>query len=269
MGCNMKDFLKKIKKEKRKEIEILKIRYPLSQVKHMLSFRNKFYSFKHSLEHTNRISVIAEVKYASPSKGKIASAKERSAVDVALEYQGSGADAISVLTDERYFGGSFEYLKNIRDFVEVALLCKDFIVDDYQIFLARALGADAVLLIAAMLDDSELKGLYNCAKQLHCDVLFEVHSQEELDRVLAIEGQIIGVNSRNLHTLQVDINTFSYLIPQIPEDKIKVAESGITVEVLPLLKQLKVDAVLVGEYFMRQNNIYYYLRRFIEQCFYN
>ncbi len=261
-----RDFLKTIKKEKLAEIEELKVKYPPSQVKHMLLQRRKFYNFKHALRHGSRISVIAEVKYASPSRGAIADAHKRDPVDVALEYQGGGADAISVLTDHRHFKGSFEYLRRIRDFVEVPLLCKDFFVDAYQVRLARAMGADAVLLIVAMLEDEEVIRIVETASDLHCDVLFEVHDQRDLDRAMAFDAEIIGVNSRDLHTLTVDINTFSRLIPQIPEEKIRVAESGISAEVLPLLKQLKVDAVLVGEYFMRQGNIYYSLKRFMEQA---
>ena len=130
------------------------------------------------------------------------------------------------------------------------------------------MGADAILLIAAMLDDKELKDLYQCARSLHCDVLFETHDQEDLDRVLELDPEIVGVNSRNLHNLEVDIGAFARFIPQVSEEKIRVAESGITDEVIPVLKQLKVDAVLVGEYFMRQSNIYYSLKRFVERCYY-
>ena len=185
-----------------------------------------------------------------------------------MEYQGAGADAISILTDEKHFHGSFEYLKTVRDFVELPLLCKDFFVRDYQIYLARAMGADAILLIAAMLDDEELKGLYECAKHLGCDVLFEAHTEEDIERILSLEPEIVGVNSRDLKSLKVDVSAFSKYMPLIPEDKVRVAESGISIEVLPVLKQLRVDAVLIGEYFMRQSNIYYSLRRFMEQCMY-
>ncbi len=264
-----KDFLKHIRARKIEEIERIKEKYPPSYVRHLLAQRSKFYSFKHALLHANRISVITEIKYSSPSKGKISDPRIRKPVDIALEYQGAGADAISVLTEETYFHGSFEYLYQIRDFVELPLLCKDFIFDPYQIELARAMGADAVLLIGEMLDNEEIKDLYATALDLHCDVLVEVHSLPELDRVISlIDPSIIGINSRNLHSLKVDISTFSRLIPQIPEEKIKVAESGISEEVIPLLRQLRVDAILVGEYFMRQENIYYSLRRFVEQLKY-
>lgn len=263
------DFLKRMRREKIEEIEALKEKYPPSYVRHLLAQRGKFYSFRHALSHGARISVIAEVKYHSPSRGKIANFEERKPVDVALEYQGAGADAVSVLTDRKYFHGGFDYLSQIRDFVELPLLCKDFILDPYQIKLARAMGADAVLLIAAMLDDKELKELYSVAEDLHCDVLVEVHSQMELERVMSlIDPVIIGINSRDLRSLKVDISAFSRLIPQIPEEKIKVAESGITEEVIPMLSQLRVDAMLVGEYFMRQENIYYSLRRFVERLGY-
>ncbi len=262
------DFLKRVKKYKLQEIEELKTKIPEGQVKYLLLKRDKFYSFKHAIEHPGRISIISEVKYASPSKGKIRDPKVHKPIDIALEYQGSGADAISVLTDIRFFMGSYDYLSDIRDFVDVPLLCKDFILDEYQIKLARAMGADAILLIAAFLEDAQMKDLYDCAKEFGCDVLFEVHNLKELDRVMKLDPVIIGVNSRDLTTLQVDVARFAMVIPHIPEEKIRVAESGITSEVLPFLKQLRVDAVLVGEYLMRQNNIHYSLRRFVEGCFY-
>ncbi len=264
----MLNFLKKVKKEKLEIIEDLAVEYPISQLRHMINYRQKFYRFKHAIGHGNRISVIAEIKYASPSKGVISNPNRRSPVDIALEYQGAGADAISILTDEKHFHGSFEYLRTVRDFVELPILCKDFFVRDYQIYLACAMGADAVLLIAAMLDDKELEGLYQCARHLGCDVLFEAHTGEDIERIMRLDPDLIGVNSRDLKSLKVDVSNFSKYMPMIPEDKIRVAESGISVEVLPILKQLRVDAVLVGEYFMRQANIYYSLRRFIEHCIY-
>ncbi len=263
----MSDFLSKIYIEKQKEVMALKERYPFSQIKHEILKRNKFYNFHLALKHTNRISIIAEVKFASPSKGKIRN--NASPVDIALEYQGAGADALSVLTDKKHFSGSFETMSNIRDFVELPILCKDFIVDEFQIYYARARGADAILLIVAMFKDNikRLKELHKCARDLNMDVLCETHNKEEIEQALdLVDPRIIGVNARDLKTLQVNVNTFMELIPLIPEDKIRVAESGITDEFLPDLKRLDVDAVLVGEYFMRQANIYYSMHRFVEQC---
>ncbi len=263
----MSDFLKKVYKQKEKEVEQLKSTYPFSQIKHEILNRNKFYNFHLALKHNNRLSVISEIKFASPSKGIIR--ENPSAVDIALEYQGAGADALSMLTDQSFFKGSFEIMQTVRDFVELPILCKDFIIDEFQIYYSRARGADAVLLIVAMFknDLPKLKSLYQCARSLNMDVLCETHSREEIDLILdLVNPRIIGVNSRDLTTLKVNVNIFLDLIPFIPEEKIKVAESGITDEFLPTLKRLGVDAVLVGEYFMRQSNIYYAMNRFIEMC---
>ncbi len=171
-------------------------------------------------------SVIAEVKRRSPSKGDLADIPDPAAL--ATEYAAGGAAAISVLTEERRFGGSLDDLRAVRAAVDVPVLRKDFMVTPYQLVEARAAGADLALLIAAALDDDELTGLYDEARELGLTVLVEVHDEAETERAVALGAELIGVNARNLQTLEVDIDTFGRLAPLVPTDRVLVAESGIT-----------------------------------------
>lgn len=170
-------------------------------------------------------SVIAEVKRSSPSKGHLADIPEPAAL--AAAYARGGAAAISVLTEERRFKGSLDDLRAVRSAVEVPLLRKDFIVESYQLVEARAAGADLALLIVAALDDDTLRRLHDEASELGLTVLVEVHDEAETERAVALGAQLIGVNARNLKTLEVDNSTFSRLAPLVPDDRVKVAESGI------------------------------------------
>ena len=171
------------------------------------------------------LSVIAEVKRRSPSKGDLAEIADPAAL--ATEYAAGGADAISVLTEQRRFGGSLADLEAVRAAVDVPLLRKDFVVTEYQILEARAAGADLVLLIVAALDDAQLADLHAAATGLGMTVLVEVHDEVEIERALAIEPALVGVNARNLKTLDVDPTAFARLAPLIPDTIVKVAESGI------------------------------------------
>jgi len=171
-------------------------------------------------------SVIAEVKRRSPSKGDLAEIPDPAAL--AQEYAAGGAAAISVLTEERRFGGSLEDLRAVRAAVDVPVLRKDFIVTPYQLVEARAAGADLALLIVAALDDEELTRLYREALGLGLTPLVEVHDEEETERAVALGAELIGVNARNLRTLEVDVDTFGRLAPRVPDDRVLVAESGIT-----------------------------------------
>ncbi len=171
-------------------------------------------------------SVIAEVKRRSPSKGDLADIPDPAAL--ATEYAAGGAAAISVLTEERRFGGSLADLRAVRAAVDVPVLRKDFIVTPYQLVEARCAGADLALLIVAALDDGELAGLHDEARELGLTVLVEVHDEAETERALALGAELIGVNARNLQTLEVDVDTFGRLAPQVPSDRVLVAESGIT-----------------------------------------
>lgn len=170
-------------------------------------------------------SVIAEVKRRSPSKGDLAAIPDPA--DLAAAYARGGAAAISVLTEERRFGGSLDDLRAVRAAVDVPLLRKDFIVTSYQLLEARAAGADLVLLIVAALDDDDLRRLHDEARELGMTVLVEVHDEPETERAVALGAELVGVNARNLRTLDVDAATFGRLAPLVPQDRVLVAESGI------------------------------------------
>jgi indole-3-glycerol phosphate synthase len=199
------------------------------------------------------LAVIAEVKKASPSAGVIQ--PNFDPVAQAIAYDKAGAAAISVLTDEQYFQGHLDYLVEIRQNVSCPVLRKDFIIDDVQIYEAAAAGADAVLLIVAALPQEQLVHLLDTATRCQLDVLMEVHNQEELDRALQTEANIIGVNNRNLKAFTVDLHTTEDLSEDIPEDVILVSESGIkSVEDAHLVWSWGANAVLVGETLMRADD---------------
>lgn len=174
---------------------------------------------------TSGSSVIAEVKRRSPSKGDLAAIPDPAAL--AVEYAAGGAAAISVLTEQRRFGGSLDDLRAVRAAVDVPVLRKDFIVSSYQLLEARAAGADLALLIVAALDDDTLRRLHDEARELGLTVLVEVHDEPETERAVALGAELVGVNARNLKTLEIDGSAFGRLAPQIPDDRVKVAESGI------------------------------------------
>ena len=199
-------------------------------------------------------AVIAEVKKASPSKGVIRENFEP--VDIAKSYQAGGAACISVLTDADFFQGHEDYMVAAREAISLPVIRKDFIVDDYQVYESRALGADCILLIvSAFLDDVEkLLKLHSLANELGMDVLVEVHDKHELDIALAMNLSMVGINNRNLHTFETSLNNTLDLLGFIPEDVLVVTESGIHVAAdVVLMRQNKVDAFLVGEAFMRQD----------------
>ena len=191
-------------------------------------------------------SVIAEVKRRSPSKGDLADIADPAAL--ATQYAAGGAAAISVLTEQRRFGGSLDDLRAVRAAVDTPILRKDFIVASYQLVEARAAGADLALLIVAALDDDLLRRLYDEARELGLTVLVEVHDEPETERAVALGAELIGVNARNLKTLAVDNDTFGRLAPLVPDDRVKVAESGIfsAVDVERHVAE-GARAVLVGE----------------------
>lgn len=199
------------------------------------------------------ISIIAEVKRASPSKGGLASISDPD--DLAIAYQAGGAAAISVLTEERRFGGSLADLDLVRDKVSVPVLRKDFVVTEYQIYEARAHGADIVLLIVAAVTDEELSRFLALARELGMTALVEVHDEQETQRAIAAGAEVIGINARNLKTLDVDMTVFERLVGLLPQQVVTVAESGVSGpgDVLAYWKA-GADAVLVGEALVRDDN---------------
>ena len=194
----------------------------------------------------NSISVIAEVKRSSPSKGSLAEIEDPASL--ALRYQQGGASVVSVLTEFRRFGGTLADFTAVREKSALPMLRKDFIVNEYLVRESRAYGADLMLLIVAALPGNLLQDLYALGTELGMQILVEVHDQEELERALAINPEVIGVNARNLKTLEIDLSNFTTLIPQIPPHIYRVAESGIaTVSDVAMAAQAGADAILVGE----------------------
>lgn len=216
--------------------------------------QTRYQLFKRALIDQAGISIIAEVKKASPSKGVIRS--DFDPVEIAKIYESHHAKAISVLTEEKFFLGDMAYLKKIADTVKVPVLAKDFFIDEGQLFEAAFYGASAVLLIAAMLSDSQMKDFIGVASRLDLDCLVEVHDQDELDRAVKIGAEIIGINNRDLQTFNVDINTAFDLIRNVPSDKVVVVESGITShEDIVKLSAAGCRAFLIGESLMRAPDI--------------
>lgn len=200
------------------------------------------------------IRIIAEVKKASPSKGVIR--EDFDPIAIAQTYSFNGANAISVLTEPHFFQGNLEYLTSIRRYVPTPLLRKDFIVDKYQIVEALVFGADFILLIAKALAKKELQELYDYALHLGLEVLVEIHDIEDLQKAMACGAHIIGINHRSLETFEMDMSLCHKLIPMIPNGKIIVAESGISEQnIIKELSEAGADAFLIGEHFMRQDDI--------------
>ncbi len=214
---------------------------------------------------SSKLSVIAEVKRSSPSKGALA--KISDPAELALRYQAGGATAVSVLTEGRKFGGSLADLDAVRSAINIPILRKDFMVDDYQFFESRAHGADIVLLIVAALSDLQLSEFYAIAKSLGMQVLVETHTLEEVERALSLDPEIIGVNARDLTTLKIDLGAFDKLAKSIPAGKIKVAESGISsvAEVISY-RNSGAEAILVGEALVKDGDPAQMIQNFINRA---
>ena len=227
-------------------------RLPLSQIHEAMENAAKPLD-AHAFLSQSEMNVIAEVKRSSPSKGSLAAITDPASL--AEQYQEAGAAAVSVLTERRRFGGSLEDLDAVRKRVTIPVLRKDFMVDEYQFLEARAHGADIVLLIVAALSKSQLRDFYDLATELGMASLIEVHTAQELESAMDIEPRIIGVNSRNLKTLDVDSAAFADLIPRIPSDVIRVAESGIaTRSDVEFAQNAGATAILVGETLVKSGN---------------
>ena len=229
------------------------LRTPLAQMRQkaeaMPSIRP---SFLHALQKEG-VSIIAEIKQASPSKGLIC--RDFKPVDIARDYEQGGAAAVSILTDQKYFQGDIGYLDDVAAQVSLPLLRKDFTLHEYHIYEARVHHAGAILLLAAALDLSQLIDFTSLAQSIGLDVLMEVHDVGELEKALRTPATIIGVNNRNLKSFIVDLNTSAALSPHIPKDRVKVSESGLhTFSEISQLRQAGFDAFLVGESLMRQQN---------------
>jgi indole-3-glycerol phosphate synthase len=253
----MAQILDEIIKKTKADLEKRKVEYPMEWLGRSLAF-NPFtpkdvQSALRSIEE-NPYRIIAEVKKASPSKGVIR--EDFDPMSIAQAYEKGGADSLSILTEPHFFQGDKEYLGMVRRYVSIPLLRKDFIVDKYQILEALAFGADYILLIAMALSRKELKELYEYARHLGLDVLVEVHNKTDLVKAIFAGAEIIGINHRNLESFEMDMRLSEKLIPLIPNGKIIVAESGINDhETVVELNKIGADAFLVGEHFMRQDDI--------------
>ena len=259
-------ILDKLADSARNRVERLKIEKPLEQVKAeaLACDTATGFPFEKALAAAG-ISFICEVKKASPSKGVIA--QDFPYLDIAKEYEKSGACAISVLTDPEYFLGSYVYLKEIAEAVAIPVLRKDFTVDAYQIYEAKVLGASAVLLICAILDDEQLTEYLQIAHRLGLSALVEAHDGEEVRRAVKAGARIIGVNNRDLRTFTVDIKNSVSLRDQIPEGTIYVSESGITTaEDVGVLYRNRTNAVLIGETLMRSPDKKAMLQELQREC---
>lgn len=211
-------------------------------------------SFLDAVAREDTLSIIAEVKKASPSKSVICA--DFHPVEQAIAYETAGANAISCLTEEFYFQGSSDYFRQIRDAISIPMLRKDFIIDPYQIDEARVIGADAVLLIAAILDAQTMRQFYDYATELGLDCLFEAHNEVEMKQVLDCGAKICGINNRNLKTFTVDLHTTETLAAMVPPNCILVSESGMKEHAdLQTVRQYGADAVLIGETLMRSGDV--------------
>lgn len=255
MESNTPDILKKIILRKEQEIaerlQINSLDDVIKRVENASSVRGFVNSMQQRIANGDA-AVIAEVKKASPSKGVIR--EHFIPAEIAKSYENGGASCLSVLTDIDFFQGSDEYLQQARAACALPVIRKDFMVDPYQVYEARAMGADCILLIVAVLSDEKMSSLYHLARELGMDVLIEVHDEEELMRSLPLDATLVGINNRNLRNFETSLDNTLNLLDKIPEDRIVVTESGIhTAEHVKLMRDHQVNAFLVGEAFMRAN----------------
>ncbi len=250
----MENILDNIINDKKKEVQLLKQKFSISDFENMEFYKNECLCIKKYLVKDNDISIIAEIKKASPSKGVIR--ENFNHIEIAKEYFSAGADAISIFTDEKYFQGRIDFLMDIAKFKQKPLLRKDFIISEYQIYQAKAYGADSILLICEVLSISQIKELTLLAKSLGMNVLLELHSVKQLNKIDFSVNDIIGVNNRDLTTFVTDINVCCEVFKHLPEGIIKVAESGIfTKDDVKKVFDFGANAILVGEAIMREKNL--------------
>lgn len=251
-------ILDKIALLRRKKVEIEKSIISIEDLKKQITNVDTR-DFKRAIERKGRLNIIGEVKKASPSKGIIR--EDFDPIAIGRVYDENQIDAISVLTEEEFFLGKGEYLSLIKKETKVPILRKDFIIDLYQVYQSKVLGADSILLIAALLTKKELVEFQKVAKDINLQCLVEVHNLKELEKVLKTQVEIIGVNNRNLNTFEVKIETTEKLIHHIPKDMVVVSESGISKRKdIEYLESIGVDGVLIGESFMNSESIEYKIK---------
>ena len=249
----MSDILDKIVAVKREEVAAALKQKSLALVRADAESRVLTRDFEGAMRAkiaAGQAAVIAEIKKASPSKGVLRA--DFIPADISQSYAEYGAACLSVLTDKQFFQGSVDYLKQARASCNLPVLRKDFMIDAYQVYEARAMGADAILLIAACLDDAHMTDMEAVARSLDMAVLVEVHDRAELERALKLKTRLVGINNRNLKTFEVSLQTTLDMLPDVPADRLLITESGIqTPEDVRRMREAKVNAFLVGEAFMR------------------
>lgn len=250
------DILKKILQRKHEEIAERSENLALEDLKKYAEQASPVRGFIAAIENKlaeNKAAVISEIKKASPSKGVLRENFNPS--EIAKTYEANGATCLSILTDADFFQGSENYLKQARSVCELPVLRKDFIIDPYQVYEARMINADCILLIVAALSDDRLQELLALAHKLDMDVLMEVHDEQEMKRALATDARLIGINNRSLHTFETSLQTTISMLGMVPKDRILVTESGIhTPDDVKLMRDNNVNAFLVGEAFMRADD---------------
>lgn len=250
-----KDTLKEIIQKKKEKVILAKQQFSEADLRAKIPYLPRTRPFIEAINKPRQISLIAEIKKQSPSAGVIR--QDFNHRQIAKIYQDIGVQAISVLTEEDYFGGNINYINEVKNLADLPILRKDFILEPYQVLESRVFGADAILLIADLLTQGTITELTALALELGMDSLVEIHSEKELKKVLKLKGvSLIGINNRDLNTLEVDFKTTEKLFPLVLKDKVVVVESGIkSYQDVLFLKILGVNAVLIGESFMRAEDI--------------
>lgn len=258
------NFLEKIILSKQEDISLLKRKFTIKDFNSFDYFYLSCLDFKNNIVNFNHLSLIAEIKKASPSKGIIR--QDFDPILLANIYKKKQVSAISVLTEKNFFLGNLNYLSLIKSEIkEIPLLRKDFIIDEYQIFEAKAYGADAILLISEILTNSQISDFTQIAKELGLAVLLEIHSAKQLSKINFKLNDIIGINNRNLKTFSVDLQNSLIIAKELPDNVIIISESGISIETdFKMLMKNRIAGILVGEYFMKQNDIEKALSTFME-----
>jgi indole-3-glycerol phosphate synthase len=260
-------FLDSILKVKNEEAADLRKKFSLKSFEESSFFGDPTFSLKDAIRKNNHIGIIAEIKKASPSKGLLK--PDFNFMEIAALYMENRVDAISILTDKNFFQGDIKYLNQVAREKTIPLLRKDFIIDEYQIFEAKANGADAVLLIAEALSPQQIKELTLAAKGICLDVLLELHAEKQLDKIDFSLNDLIGINNRDLDTFVVDTNTSIKLSRIIPPNVMLISESGFNKkEDVKLISNTPIKALLIGEHFMRSENIQGSIKEVKEWCSY-
>lgn len=243
----LKDFIE----EKKKEVEALKKDTPLPELKKKLKASKETRNF---IKTFDKFSIIAEIKKASPSQGSID--ENADIIDIAKQYEEGGASVISVLTDKKFFHGDINFISKIKNVTSLPILRKDFVIDKYQIYESRVYGADAILFIVGALTKEDLEKFMDLTHKLDMEALVEVHNEEELNKILELDKvKVIGINNRNLNTLETDLSVVENLMGKIPKDKVVISESGIeTRKDVEKVRKLGVDGILTGTSLMRSRD---------------